>query len=114
MNQRVVKSRLDQCGKPEIDQFASHIIKYTSYLPDPDAYHVKAISLFWLDHNSYIFSPFSIIERVLTKLAQGQATALVTANTAIVPTICVVGESRHDTFVGISPAIPTLATRNKL
>ena len=86
MNQRVVKSRLDQCGKPEIDQFASHIIKYTSYLPDPDAYHVKAISLFWLDHNSYIFSPFSIIERVLTKLAQGQATALVAANTVCLQT----------------------------
>ena len=67
-----------------------------------------------VDHNSYIFSPFSIIERVLTKLAQDQATALKTANTAMVPTICMVDQTRHDTTVYIRPSIPSPATRNKL
>ena len=48
-----------------------------SYKPDPDAYHVNAFSLYWLNLNAYIFPPFSIDERVLAKLAQDRATALV-------------------------------------
>ena len=81
LNERVAKSLFDQFGKPEIDLFASRLntkcTKYASYKPDPDAYHVNAYSLCWLNLNSYIFPPFSIVGRVLAKLAQDQATALV-------------------------------------
>ena len=75
------KSLFDQFGKPEIDLLASHLntrcAKYASYKPDPDAYHVNAFSLCWLDLNLYTFHPFSIVRRVLAKLAQDWATALV-------------------------------------
>ena len=81
LNERVAKSLFDQFGKPEIDLFASRLntkcTKYASYKPDPDAYHVNAYSLCWLNLNSYIFPPFSIVGRVLAKLAQDRATVLV-------------------------------------
>ena len=81
LNERVAKPLSDQFGKPEIDLFASRLntkcTKYSSYKPDPDAYHVTAFSMCWLNLNSYIFLPFSIVGRVLAKLAQDQATALV-------------------------------------
>ena len=81
LNERVAKSLFDQFGKPEIDLFASRLnskcSKYASYKPDPDAYHVNAFSLCWLNLNAYIFPPFSIVGRVLAKLAQDRATALV-------------------------------------
>ena len=61
LNEKVAKSLFDQFGKPEIDLFASRLntrcTKYASYKPDPDAYHVNAISLCWLDLSSYIFAP---------------------------------------------------------
>ena len=81
LNDRVAKSLFHQSGKPEIDLFASGLntkcTKYESYKPDSDAYHVNTFSLSWLNLNSYIFPSFSIVERVLAKLAQDQATALV-------------------------------------
>ena len=81
LNERVVKSLFDQIGKREIDLFTSRLntkcSKYESYKPDPDAYHVNAFSLCWLNLNSYIFPRFSIVRRVLAKLAQDWATALV-------------------------------------
>ena len=51
--------------------------KYASRKPDPDACHVNAFSLCWLNLNFYIFLPFSIVGRVVAKLAQDRATALV-------------------------------------
>ena len=81
LNEKDAKSLFDRFGKPEIDLFASRLntkcTKYASYKPDPDAYHVNAFSLCWLDLNSYIFPPFSIVGRVLAKLAQDWATTLV-------------------------------------
>ena len=81
LNERVAKPLFDQFGKPEIHLFASHLnskcLKYASYKPDPDAYYLNAIFLCWLNLNSYIFPPFSIVGRVLAKLAQDRATALV-------------------------------------
>ena len=71
----------DQIGKREIDLFTSRLntkcSKYASYKPDPDAYHVNAFSLCWSNLNSYIFPRFSIVRRLLAKLAQDWATALV-------------------------------------
>ena len=64
-----------------IDPFPSRLnskcSKYASYKPDTDVYHVNVFSLCWLNLNSYIFSPFSIVGRVLAKLAQDPGTALV-------------------------------------
>ena len=81
LNERIAKSLFDQFGKPEMDLFASRLntkySKYASYKPDPDAYHVNAFSLCWLNLNSYIFPLFSIVGRVLAKLAQDWLTALV-------------------------------------
>ena len=81
LNEKVAKSLFDRFGKPVIDLFASYLntkcTKYALYKPNPDAYHVNAFSLCWLDLNSYIFPPFSIVGRVLANLAQDRATALV-------------------------------------
>ena len=81
LNQRAAKSLFDQFGKPEIDLFASRLntkcSDCASYKPGPDAYHVNVFSLCWLNLNSYIFLPFSIVGRVLVELAQDQVTALV-------------------------------------
>ena len=77
----VAKPLFDQFGKPEINLFASCLnskcSKYASYRPDLDAYHVNAFPLCWLNLNAYIFPPFSIVGRVLAKLAQDQAAVLV-------------------------------------
>ena len=112
LNMRVAKSLFDQFEKPEIGLFASRLntkcTKYASYKPDLDAYHVNAFSLCWLDLDSYIFPPFSIVGRVLAKFAQDRATALETA------TIYVVGEPRDNTTVDTCPSTPAPATRDKL
>ena len=50
---------------------------YASHKPDPDAYHVNAFSLCWLNLNSYIFPKFRIVGRVVAKLAQDCMTPLV-------------------------------------
>ena len=81
LNERVAKSLFDQFGKPEIDLLASRLntkfSTYASHKPDLDAYHVNTFSLYWLKLNFYIFPPFSIVGRVLAKLAQDRGTALV-------------------------------------
>ena len=114
LNERVAKSLFDQFWKPEIDLFASRVnnkySKYASYKPDPDVYHVNVFFLCWLNLNSHIFPPFSIVGRVLTKL--GDSSLL--ANTITVPTICAVGGTRGNPTVDTSPSTPAPATRNKL
>ena len=81
LNGRVAKPLFDHFGRPEIDLFASRVnskcLKYASNKPDADAYHVNAFSLCCSNLNAYIFPPFSIVGRVLSKLAQDRATALV-------------------------------------
>ena len=68
LNKRVAKPLFDQFGKPEINLFASPLMV---------GYHVNAFSMCWLNLNSYTFPPVSTVRRVLAKLAQHQATALV-------------------------------------
>ena len=69
LNERGAKAIFDQFGKPEIGLSDSRLntkcTKYPSYKPDPDAYHVNTFSLCWINLNSYIFPPFSIVGRVL-------------------------------------------------
>ena len=83
LNKRVVKPLFDQFGKAEIDLFPSRVdtkcTKFASYKRDADAYHVNGFFLCLLNLNSYIFPPFSIVGRMLVKLAQDQVTALMIA-----------------------------------
>ena len=63
--------------KPEIDLFASRLNyqfpKYVSYRPDPSATAVNAFTLSWTSLKFYIFCPFSVISRVLSKIVKDRA-----------------------------------------
>ena len=59
--------------KPDIDLFASRINhqlpKYISFLPDSEAFAIDAFSHQW-NMFAYIFPPFNLIPRVLSKLQE--------------------------------------------
>ena len=63
--------------KPETDLFASRLNyqfpKYVSYRPDPSATAVNAFTLSWTNLKFYIFCPFSVISRVLSKIIKDRA-----------------------------------------
>ena len=69
--------------KMDIDLFASRLNKqldnYVTWQPDPHAYVVDAFTINWTVFNGYIFSPFSMIPRVLAKLETERAQAVVIA-----------------------------------
>ena len=81
INDKVIKLLFKKFEKPDVDLFASRLnakcSKFVSYKPDPFAYQVNAFSIQWTKLKSYIFPPFSIIGKVLAKIVQDQATALV-------------------------------------
>ena len=66
----------DQFFRPEVDLFASrlnHQLKnYVSWFPDPEAVATDAFSFSWRNLMPYIFSPFSLIPRILTKIENDQ------------------------------------------
>ena len=68
---------------PTRDLFASRLNKqldcYISWQPDPQATAVDAFSLFWGDKINYIFPPFAMLNRVLTKLEEDKAEGIVIA-----------------------------------
>ena len=70
-------------GKPEIDIFASRhnyqFKPFVSWHADPDAYATDAMCLSWKNKYVYIFPPFSMLSRILQKLQEDQAQALVIA-----------------------------------
>ena len=92
------------------------VAKYGSHIPDLDAYHVNGFSLYWSDLNSYIFSQFIRVERVQDCTGSGDSLGdcSLLANKAMIPTICAVGETWHDTTIDTSPSTPALATRKRL
>ena len=57
---------------PDIDLFASRLnfqtSVYVSWCPDPGAWAVDAFSFCWREFKPYIFPPFSLLGRILTKL----------------------------------------------
>ena len=60
-------------GRPDIDLFASRLNaqleNYVSYRPDPDARAVDSFMLDWTCFDMpYLFPPFSVIARVLSKV----------------------------------------------
>ena len=66
--------------RPDIDCFASRanaqLDTYVSRQPDPFATHIDAFSINWGNFKTYLFPPFSVINRVLQKLRVDKATAL--------------------------------------
>ena len=68
-------------GKPDIDLFASiinyQLSNYISWRPDPKAKAVDAFSVNWSLTYNYCFLPFSIILKVLQKIQQDKAQAIV-------------------------------------
>jgi hypothetical protein len=68
-------------GKPSVDLFASRLnfqLKpYCSWQPDPEAQEIDSFTIDWSTFNLvYIFPPFSLIARVLQKICQDQADAI--------------------------------------
>ena len=70
-------------GQPEIDLFASRLNyqfkPYVSWRPDPDAIAIDAFSISWNNKYVYLFPPFSVIPRVLRKLQEDSAKAILIA-----------------------------------
>ena len=66
---------------PDIDCFASkynkQFKKYISRYPDKHAFIIDAFTIDWSHYNCYLFPPFSQISKVLQKIRNDQATALV-------------------------------------
>ena len=81
LRQRVFKYIVRTFGKPDIDLFASrinhHLSNYISWRPDPGAKAVDAISINWSATYNYCFPPFSIILKVVQKIQQDKAQAIV-------------------------------------
>ena len=67
-------------GKPDIDMFASRLNyqfkPFVSWVPDPEAMAADAFTLNWKNQFIYVFPPFSIIPRILQKIEEDQARAL--------------------------------------
>ena len=63
--------------KPDIDLFATRLnfkVKpFVSWNPDPEAFAADAFTLDWNMYYSYIFAPFSVIQRCLKKIWQDKA-----------------------------------------
>ena len=83
LNPVLFKVICDHFGKCDVDLFASRlnfqIAKYASWHPDPKAWVVDAFSVSWTNMYVYAFPPFSILGRVLNKIATDQTEAVVVA-----------------------------------
>ena len=70
-------------GQPDIDLFASRtncqVRPYVSWHPDPDCFAVDAFSLPWTHNLSYCFPLFSLVGRVIQKIREDKATAILVA-----------------------------------
>ena len=68
---------------PDIDLFASRLNKqlhiYASWMPDPDALHIDALSISWKNQFVYLSPPFSMIWPVLNNISLESIEALVIA-----------------------------------
>ncbi len=70
-------------GPFDIDLFASRLNtqlpSYVSWKPDPEAKAVDAFSISWFGLNAYIFPPFSLLQKVISKVAREEADVVVIA-----------------------------------
>ena len=66
--------------KLDVDLFASRLnfqLKpYVSYKPDPEAQAINAFHVSWKGYTFYAFPPFSVLQRVLQKISDEEATGL--------------------------------------
>ena len=84
MLQREVFAQLqDMVGPFSIDLFASRtnaqLPMYCSWRPDPHALAVDAFSIPWRDHRPYLFPPFVLIPRCLSRITKEGITAVLIA-----------------------------------
>ena len=74
------KCLCNEFGTPTIDMFASRLNhqlpKFVSWRPDPEAIAIDAFMQSWTLDYVYLFPPFSLIGRVLQKIQQDAATAI--------------------------------------
>jgi len=65
---------------PDVDLFASllnfQLKPYIAYKPDPEAHAINAFHVSWKGYAFYAFPPFSILQRVLQKISEEEATGL--------------------------------------
>ena len=70
-------------GKPSVDLFASRLnnklLHYVSCEPDPNACHTDAFTLSWSNMYVYCFPPFKLLPRVIRKIVDDGAKAVILA-----------------------------------
>jgi hypothetical protein len=83
LNPSVVQKIFHQWGTPLIDLFASADNRQTqvfcSRFPEPQAYHVNALSLDWEGMFGYAFPPISLIPLVLERVVRFRCTIILIA-----------------------------------
>nr|CAH7743646.1 unnamed protein product [Callosobruchus chinensis] len=83
LNQDAFVRVVERFGQPQIDLFASQVNAkcdmYVSWGPDPDSFGVDAFTLDWSDYYFYAFPPFSLINRVVSKIKTDKATGILIA-----------------------------------
>ena len=60
----------------ELDTTYSQLKPYVAYKPDPEAHAINAFRVSWKGYTSYAFPPSSILQRVLQKISEEEATGL--------------------------------------
>ena len=80
LNTNIFKNIVKRLYCPEIDLFASRINKqldkYVSWHPDPDAIAIDAFTIKWDTSSYFIFPPFSVINKVISKIRHENATGI--------------------------------------
>lgn len=84
LNSEVYHSIITHTGFiPQVDLFASRLnaktVKFVSWHPEPGAIAFDAFTISWSDLKGYAFPPFSLLPRVLAKIAKDQAVILLIA-----------------------------------
>ena len=80
LNPKIYKAVCGIFGTRGMDLYASQINrqteKYVSWKPEPEAFAVDTFSINWSHHFMYIFSPFSLLTKVIKKVYWVQATGI--------------------------------------
>ena len=76
LHERVFQKICRSFFMPDIDLFATRLNKqmsrYVSWFPEPDTLAADSFSFLWSEFNPYIVPPFSMVDRVLTKIQDDQ------------------------------------------
>ncbi|XP_053374034.1 uncharacterized protein LOC128546760 [Mercenaria mercenaria] len=80
LKENIFRKIRDQYPNMSVDLFASRLNhkleKYVSYSPEANSYATDAFTLHWVHELYYIFSPFSLIPKILQKLEEEQSEAV--------------------------------------